>query len=74
MFIGAGFEAGDIRIWNQPCNWWFKDGEDFWNNMNLLVPEESRDEALRLEVARLFDAERTQMLVFDKCFILVTKP
>ena len=42
--------------------------------MSLRIPESDRDEAIRAEMIRLFDEDRTKMLVFEKCFILVTKP
>ena len=74
MFIEAGFLAEDIRIWYQPCNWWFKNGEDYWHSMKILIPEEGRDEAIQAEIMRLYDEDRTQMLVFEHCFILVNKP
>lgn len=73
-FSDVGFEASDVRIWYQPCNWYFKDGRDYWDRMKVLICEQNRDEAVREEVIRLFEEERTEMRVFELCFILVTKP
>ena len=29
MCLEAGFSS-DVRIWYQPCNWYFKDGTEYW--------------------------------------------
>ena len=59
MFVNEGFAADDVRIWYQPCNWWFRDGQDYWESMSILIPEEGRDEVIKAEMARLFDETRT---------------
>ena len=63
-----------MRIWHQPCNWLFNDGEDYWNGMSLRIPEEGRDDAIKQEMMRLFEETKNEMRVFEKCFILVRKP
>ena len=74
MFVDAGFQADDVRIWHQPCNWLFEDGEDYWNGMSLRIPEAERDDAIKNEMKRLFEETKLEMRVFEKCFILVKKP
>ncbi len=74
MFVDAGFQADDVRIWHQPCNWLFEDGEDYWNGMSLRIPEAERDDAIKNEMKKLFEETKLEMRVFEKCFILVKKP
>ena len=71
MCTDAGFE--DIRLWYQPCNWYFKDGDDYWENFKQRVPENVRDDALKAEAVRLFDEALSEMRVFEKLVILVHK-
>ena len=73
MFVDAGFAADDVRIWFQPCNWLFEDGEDYWRSWCNSVPEGERDEVIRGEMVRLFEEGKNEMKVFEKCFILVKK-
>jgi len=73
MCIEAGFSAADVRIWYQPCNWYFKDGADYWEGMKWRIPEQKQDEALKTESIRLFDEAKLEMRVFEKLFILVHK-
>ena len=42
--------------------------------MKERIPEESRDEALKAEMVRLFEESKTEMRTFEKIFILVRKP
>lgn len=61
MFVDAGFKADDVRIWYQPGNWWYRDGEDYWNNMGSRMPEHMRDDAIKNEMIRLFNEGKNQM-------------
>ena len=74
LFVDVGFQADEVRIWHQPCNWLFENGEDYWNGMCLRIAEEDRDEAIKTEMCRLFEESKSGMLVFEKCFILALKP
>ena len=73
MFVDAGFASDDVRIWYQPCNWYFANGEDYWNHFKIMVPEGERDEALKTEMTRLFEETKQDMQIFDKVMILVHK-
>jgi len=72
MCIEAGFSE-DVRIWYQQCNWYYKDGADYWNSMQWRIPSEHRDDALRDESIRLFNETKSEMRTFEKLFILVHK-
>ena len=75
MFAEAGFQADDIRIWHQACNWYFADGNDYYEQfVKERIPEQSQDEALKAEMVRLFEESKTEMRTFEKIFILVRKP
>ena len=50
-----------MRIWYQPGNWWYKDGENYWEDFYRMIPEEGRDEAIRAEMIRQFDESKTSM-------------
>ena len=71
MFVDAGFT--DVRIWHQPCNWYYPNGEDYWNHFKYMVPEDQRDETLKLEMIRMFEEIKLDMQIFDKVMILVHK-
>ena len=42
--------------------------------MGPKIPESGRDEAIKAEMIRMFNETKNEMQVFEKCFILVTKP
>ena len=71
MFVDAGFT--DVRIWHQPCNWYYANGEDYWNGCSIMVPEEKRDDAIKSEMIRMFEEIKQDMQIFDKVMILVHK-
>ena len=60
-------------MWYQAGNWFFKDGADYWDCMKDRVPENMRDDDIRVEMIRLFDEAKAEMRVFEKLFILVSK-
>ena len=42
--------------------------------MSLRIPEQERDDAIKTEMIRLFEESKQDMLVFEKCMVLVKKP
>jgi len=72
MCLEAGFTS-DIRLWYQPCNWYYKDGADYWDGMKSRIPAEMHDDAIRNEMIRLFEETKPEMRTFEKLMILVHK-
>jgi stage V sporulation protein SpoVS len=51
----AGFV--NVKAWTQPCNWVFKDGQDFIEKMKGNWTDVEIDEELRTTIASLYDAQ-----------------
>jgi len=60
-------------MWHQMGNWFFKDGEDFWEGMKNRTPTNMRDDEMKAEMIRLFEETKPEMRCFEKLFILVSK-